>query len=379
MEKTNNKMRKGIKYILLIYLLFGTSLLHATVTYRTAELQRLAHVIKIDESVLKEGSCILSINGSSIHVRVGNNIVNHIGLHLFSNDLRKLDNSPILDFLERYFLQLQFPHTGRSAINMLQDDHVIFVNGSISTINNIKENDAFSYKMDNNQYEVEWKRQGKVLIEVTFPVNYQLISGYTLIEAEKLVENEVKLFPQKEITPSEPISGLLAPTQLKDYFILKGNFYYHMELNGNLYYYQNLNQLSLVKDSTYPIESCANMMLDSSIGDGYTLHITQHLYGMAKKTYDLPLSQWIAWCRNNGCYLFFCVENMDNDMVNAFVLVTNLNLNYNHLLSVKIPIKNIELNTGEIEAELRCFIPIHNISNLFSNKKTKSNYKIYER
>jgi len=98
-----------------------------------------------------------------------------------------------------------------------------------------------------------------------------------------------------------------------------------------------------------------------------------------KKTYDLPLSQWIAWCRNNGCYLFFCVENMDNDMVNAFVLVTNLNLNYNHLLSVKIPIKNIELNTGEIEAELRCFIPIHNISNLFSNKKTKSNYKIYER
>ena len=73
----------------LLYIIIGVAFVlnaFSQISYRTAELKRLASVMAIDMSALKEGYNLLSLNNRPLVVIVKNNAVSHIGWQLFSKD-----------------------------------------------------------------------------------------------------------------------------------------------------------------------------------------------------------------------------------------------------------------------------------------------------
>ena len=145
-----------------IYIIGVMSVLmaEAQTTFRTSELKRLASELKIDVDQLQEGYNYPTADGLNLTVHMQNGMIDHIGLHLFSEEIRKMDRSSVFDFLERYVLQLKYPPMVKTAAMMIRDDEFRFEYGSMKTLTELRPSDNFSYQYDKRRYQVEWQRDG---------------------------------------------------------------------------------------------------------------------------------------------------------------------------------------------------------------------------
>ena len=335
----------------------------AQVRYRTAELKRLSSVLSLDESALTtDGSHYLSAADKSIVVRVSDSTVCHIGIRLFSEEMRSLDRSPILDFLERYFLQLCYPPKSVTAATMVRDDQFRFLQGSLATVSALQPTDGFSYSFDQNQYVAVWTRDGAALLEVSFPVEYELISGENKVEAE----NNIMAAIRKTPVSKEVVDEKSAPS----------DFYLVPELSSRLYF----NKGRLILNGLLQEQSAANMMLTTAVEGDYRLAMTQVSYGFKKTTAEVPLGQWISFCKGSGCRLYFGIDHIEQDgTVCGTVLAVNQTENYNHVLTVRVPMSLYDQRTGTIEARLYPYIPTHNVRDMFAKFKSTNRKEISNR
>lgn len=325
--------------------------------FRTSELRRLATALSIDTSQLTEGYSHPVVNGLTLTVHQERQTIDHIGLQLFSPKMRSLGQSPIFDFLERYFLQLKYPPTIKSASNMLRDDQFRFLKGTIATIDEIRPADDFSFSNDNHRYTATWNRDGSALLSVSFPVEYELISGENKIEAE---DNLLSAIQKTKASHHSPLTTIPSEsTYIDDSF------------SNRLYFQKG----KLISSIDHPAETLANLMLSTQARGQYEINVTQISYGFQKKVFQVPLRQWIAFCQNSGCQLYFGIENMDEQGdISAVVLAVNQAENYNHVMTISINTEMIDAQKGTIEARLYPYVPTHNVLNMFANYR-KSNPK----
>ena len=327
-------------------------------TFRTAELERLANELALDIEALPDGYSHPVANGVRLTVHQTEQKIDHIGLYLFSEEIRQMGKSPIFDFLERYFLQLKYPPQIKSMQNMIRDDQFKFLSGNLESVNNILLTDGFSFNYDNHCYQATWNRNDSTLLSVSFPVEYELISGENKIEAEDNLINDVR--SAKVVIPEGK------PVIKKDYYLSK-------EITNKLY----LQNGMLVVSPKHPAESVANMMLSLQTEGDYQISITQLSYGFKKTVFEVPLKKWIAFCKNQGCEIYFGVEKISDDgTIDCVVMAVNSAENYNHVLTVQVPSKTIEAKSGKLEARLYPYVPTHNVLNMFAAYR-KSNPKTF--
>jgi hypothetical protein len=339
-------MKQRILYVILSLAMAITA--SAQISFRSAELKRLYQVLAIDQSKLQEGNNLLTIKDMQIVVRMKNNTINHIGQKLFGDDVRSIDNPPIFDFLERYFLQLKYPPIGRTTQTLARDDQFKFLVGSIKTVNNILPSDGFGYSYDNHLYVAHWKRNGQPLLSVSFPVEYELISGENKIEADNNLMSDVKT--------------TVIPSQSKK--TASSSYYLNKNISSKLYYQKG----QLLWSERHPAESIANLMLSCQMPGAFDVNITQVSYGFRKTTFSVPLHQWIAFCQNSGCQLYIGIESIDtSEAIRAVVFAVNEAENYNHVMTVDVPLELLRNQKGCIEAKLYPYVPTHNVRNLFAN------------
>ena len=350
-------MRLRLTYLILI-IVIGSLLTSATaqIHYRTAELHRLATVLKIDTMTLHDGYNDLVANQQKIVVGVSNNTVNHIGLQLFSDEMRKTEH-PVLHFLERYFLQLKYPPKVTSALNMIRDDQFRFLTGSLKTVDELLPTDAFSFSYDKREYMVSWEREGQLLLKVCFPVEYELISGENKVEAENNLMADIQ---KTTVTGEAPRPAL-------------SQHYLNNQFSSRLYEQHG----SLVFSERHPAETVANMLICQQSKGAFVLQVTQVSYGFQKTTFSVPLCQWIAFCQNTGCQIYVGIEDIaENGDVSAVVLAVNESENYNHVMTVTVPSEAIREKTGTVGARIYPYVPTHNVKNLFDSYR-KSNPKTF--
>ena len=352
-------MRKTILFALL-FLSVSCSMAAEQLTYRTKELHRLATILSIKGTQLQEGSNQITVNGTLLSVRVNRHEVEHIGIFLFSEDIRKADHSPVFDFLERYFLQLKYPPVVKSASMMTRDDQFQFIHGSLSMVEKLLPTDVFMYNYDRYRYTASWSRNGKPLLSVSFPVEYQLMSGENKIEAENLLMSDIQNTP--------------VTSQGYDKSSSSNDTYINNDFSTRLYFSKG----QLISSLSHPAETAANIMLSPFVEGSYRLQITQRKYGFQKTTFEVPLLQWLAFCKSHGCRLYFGVENITDDgTVTAVVIAVNTAENYNHVLTATLTPDIIGQQGGLIRAQLYPFIPTHSVMNLFSKTYKKSKKKIF--
>lgn len=326
--------------------------------FRTSELQRLASTLRIDVSKLHEGYNYLTADRTPLTVHLQNDLLDHIGLSLFSPEMRQMSQTPVFDFLERYFLQLNYPPSEKTAAMMVRDDEFRFEKGTLQTVGELLPTDAFNYRFDSHRYVVSWSRNDSLLLVVSFPVEYQLMSGNSKIDAENRILEDIS---QTAIvhTPDD------LKTQLYEHYMVK-------TCTNRIYAVEG----SLVADAHHPAETVANMMLSTEMKGSVRLRVTQVEYGFRTSTVEVDLKQWITYCRNTHCQLYYGVDSFgDSGSVNAVVLAVNTEENYNHVLTVTVPADVIATQKGTVEARLYSYVPTQNIRSLFgayqkSNPKT---------
>ena len=373
------KKHRLLTFILTLLICFLTPVsVEGSTTYRSLKLKQLVSALRLNADTLRDGETVFTINNRQVKVSVANHTVTAVGYHLFSDELKALARTPILDFLERYFLQMDYPVADRPTDRMLREDRFKFEKGSRATVATLRSDDAFSYNYELRRYVATWTRNGQPLLVVSFPADHELISGENKIESENNIEGHIR---SAHVGSSKAVSeGLLSPTVQKDYYIRKGGTYLNDMLSSTLYYQQHAGAYHLLSDVSHPLESAANLMLNTDVAADCQLKIKQVMYGYKKKFFEVSLRNWIAYCQNSGCELYYGVESFTDNLIKASVIAVNTAENYNHVLFVNIPLSVIENKAGVIEAQLETFIPMHNVRNLFDKyHKTKNKErKMYE-
>lgn len=282
--------------------------------------------------------------------------VEHIGLKLFADGMRRMAPSPTYDFLERYLLELNISK-GDDLERLLIQNFVTFTIGSPATAMKIDSTYAYTEdKIANYRYRSTWSKNGKEVLQMVYDMNWQMISGCSIGELEKNFEKKLLLHRQQQAdTLPERGTYIMSPVIKNDVYLsdtgVKG-------AAGRKY----------VFDKAQPSRSVANMMLAADMQLDIDLKIAVNRYDYITDTLTVPLQKYLDFCRREeGATPYFGLKDVGKDTVTGVLFSVNSSGGFMHMLSVTVDRKVIEQRKGTVKATLLPYIPLHNVKKEYLN------------
>lgn len=284
--------------------------------------------------------------------------IDHIGLKLIPNIIRK--NNPFLyNFLERNLLERNIVPTDSEIGFRLMWDKFHFSIGSASTALRIDTTAEFSEeRVDFRVYKAGWSINGKKVLEISFTMDFQMLTGCNLIELE---DN----FAKDLLRYTAPVQESQAPdfTTSDSVYTEKGSTFLIPEIRNDLYYQKSNGSWNLLFSPKSPSKSIANMMLAPKYETQIPLNLKMFKYGFKTDSIKTTYYTWLSMCLEEGCDVFFGMKGKEGDVYTGTVFILNHYGGYMHLLSVWIPAAALtEPEKTPITGRMHAFIPLHNVN-----------------
>ena len=230
---------------------------------------------------------------------------------------------------------------------------------------------AFALNADAERYTVGWQLADGTLTMV-FPKQYELLLGADKMEMEKGLMEELARAGDVDCEVDTLAVAGLEPAARKGYYIRKGGHYLANEMHSDTYYREIGNgKAVLVFDAALPAESLANLFQEGWCGDDrrVMIQVQHHCYGNRKVEFMLELPQWVAYCKQHKCDVYFGMEQSDGTTLKGTVIVVNPDLGYNHMLYFECAADLFTRLRPHVDAVLYSYVPTHNIKDLFNDYK----------
>lgn len=347
-------------------LLLTCTLQAGAVTFATKRLAGMATYLNLQQlDTLKMGTCEqYSYQGRTLVVRVNNwGEVEHIGLKLFPYAYRSLSPSPVYDFLERYLLELNASPRNTESGAKLAWDKVHFSVGNAATALQIDSTAAFiDNHIDLKVYQVSWLVNNQVKLQLSFDMDYQLLTGCTEIELEQNFMRNLQRFT------THPMESNASLPDEGDEYIQQRGFFITPKVCANRYYSRIGDQWQLTATAKRPTQSIANIMLNEQGNEHVKLNLVIDQYGYKLDSLETSYLAFLQMCIDEGCQAYFGMKNKETDAYTGTVFLVNRKAGYLHLLSVRVP--QLLLTAPDqttIAGRLFAYIPLFNVSNRILN------------
>lgn len=336
--------KKAIRLIIfMVAVLLGTATAHSA-DYSSKKLEHIATLLR---KPVNRVDTVQRIN------EYGE--IEHIGLRLFSKEIRETMPSPVYDFLERYLLELNITQ-GEEHSRLLFTNNVSFLVGQPSTALAIDSSCAFSNEqIDFYHYRSTWTKEGKEILKVVFPMSWKMMSGCSLSELETGFEKRLLRHKVTKVVPL-PIKGtyIISPVIKNDLYLENGD-----DDGEERKYIFSIKQKS---------RSVANLMLAEDLPVDVTLRVVIDRYDYITDTLSVPLHTFQNFCIvEEGCKPYFGLKNRSGNITKGVLMLANKNGGFLHMLSVSIDDSVLENGKGVIEGRLMPYIPLHNVKKEFVN------------
>lgn len=394
MSRSQNASRGGWRskfmYIVVLLFVLVANRLNAQdkMVYRTKQLECIGHMLETNGITARvpgayDASAICA--GKSIRVETGfGGLVSRINFVLFDTLVPAECPRPVYYFVERYLLLLVLMENNRAEVARLLNDNKVLLqlNGlpyeksslSLSSfVSAIQPGTDLLFAVDSAGYKVGWDTRIGTL-RMAFPKQYELIAGKDKIEMEDDFQKELMLF-----TPEPPLPDKVPRTVLElvpggEYYKRKGEHYIIPTLNSDRYYSLGADGVaSLFFDGSNPEISLANLFLEGDrIDNDVMLNAEHRRYGKRRDQVDIPVSQFVAFCKHEKCVPYFGVEEADRDKITGTVIMVNSDLGYNHVLYYECNRQDFIRGDFSLKGWLYTYVPTHNVRNLFEEYKSKA-------
>lgn len=293
---------------------------------------------------------------------------------LFSSDVKTQYPSVVYDFLECYLYELDSLNKAKVYTEQrIRDDKVIFTIGSPSVARSLSPANPVSInKVEDKYYEVVWTDTlGNTLLDVSFPIQFELLLGKPKVEIEKELKQTMQEY--NNYTPANSIpeeiilkeDSCFVSNQVSNYFI---------ESMNTATYYRGQAPTFSAEDKWHSAANLFQGVIDSV--DDYTLYVEQSLYGFKTMQYTLPLTQWLAYCQAMRMTTYVAVEEEREDGLKLLLIAQCRDLGFNHMLSIIVPWNFVDNRKSVLKAQLNAYIPTNNVKDLYQQYKQKPKKKI---
>ena len=309
-----------------VFLLF--SMVLQAQTFKASHLQRAYEKLHLDSQT--ESRSDLTIR------KTADGTIEHIGIPLFSGEMRRLLPSPIYDYLEFAVLD----HKYHISDNTLQQQKIRFYNGSWADLEQIRPSDNCSIdNRDDKWYIVKWTRDNQNQLAVAVPIDYELLANSTRKEMEQNFCRQLQQFHPKREKGKESALSLNVST---------------------------------------PQETLSNILLASHDSLRVTLNMELLYAGFRKESVSVSLPQWMGFCQSEGCTPYYIYEGAQGNLASAMLLMYNRSEGYAHLLYLHAAISQLEAHEQTYQGKVYMFIPTNNVADLFAKSTGPSTHKTYE-
>jgi hypothetical protein len=325
------------------------------------------------------GETSLSIlgNGKPLIVhRDTHQAINHIGVKLFDRDLMQKYPSPLYEFIERYFLQLLLEGDDAAIGDRLRLERVK-ISSDVPAAGNYKKwlqaiiaqsspQHSILITCNNNRYHISEYDNHRTIFSVYLPVRYELISGFTKVEAERAIYEGLLRHTYTEAR--QPSAGDYFEQPGSGLYCLNEEYYGTEEIISTSYYKKKGDTFTPVfgtDDTLKSVYNLFNVAWDKSL----PVEVTQKLYGNKTLTYDVTVGRLTNYLRSTGCSIFTGIRKQVGDTVTGVVMAVNNELGYQHFLQFKIEgaVWNPSAKS-KITVNMYSYIPSHNVAALLENK-----------
>ena len=324
-----------------------------------AIVQLINHDILIQIPESENCDTICDIKGYEVHIIKDRGEIIHIGLNLFTEEVKRSTDKSLLDFVEEALLA--------KVLNVKSNvyDRLVISKGGVTDFSALSPQSDYSLNNSNSKsMAIEWPLSDRS-ISVTMPLNYDVLSSGSREEIENDFITKIKNFKGSRIS-FEPIDTLKLEPYGEDKLIYPGDSYLNSFITRNIYF--RIDNTYPVYDTHSPVESIANLFIfPSEVSDSIKVDLTifKHEYG-EKENFVIPLSQLLAACEDNGCIVFWGMEKYEEGILEGSLFLYNNFRGYDHVLKISCKPEEILNNKGSITARASLFIPTNNVQNLFS-------------
>ena len=338
---------------------------HAT-TFYTHRLERIASAVGLSGVSIDNGHDTLVVY-HGCNLRVKSNFAGdicHIGYELFSElDFERIKNVALCNFIERYALELELSLDGRKPEARMDIDRIFISEGNWKMLKCISAGSLTDVEEINRRmYRLTWSIEGKRL-SVVIPADCQLILGADAIELENMFERDVNRFP---VNSPIDLSFENAMSSKSDSIrILERGHYLNELIRGDVYFTDKGGDLKVYCDARNNSRSISNIMLTGQFASSIPMKLTINKYGYKNSVVNTTVQQFIAYCVDEGCSLYFGIKTYGDKRLTGTLFVRNDALGYNHVLSVDFPTSIISGGDDTVDATLYAYIPLHNVTEKF--------------
>ncbi len=351
--------------------------------FQSKKLQEISCLLKERYGIDCTAALPGNVSGCSLIIqRNSMNQICHIGFKLFSRQLIESNPSPTYHFAERYLLELCLTENDAELQKKLKEDKVTLYIGNDKTRNVGKDNlsgilpslincPSLFVTTDNTCYTMAWNNEGKNLLFLRFPIQYELFWGMNKKEIENLFYPRLCQF-KGQPRQSEQLTAEVAKTfsGISDSCLVsEGETYAIESMNSNKYYRKEGQHYVPLHDINHPEMSIRNLFTFDADWQ-IKAAIVQRKYGLKKEEFTVSLSQLLNFGRQNGCEIFVGIESIEKGHAKGMAIMLNRSMGYNHLLYFDTDLRILQYPKHyKINIELYTYVPTHNIADLYSDKK----------
>ena len=302
--------------------------------------------------------------------------VSHLGISMFSKEIKEILNEHVCNFVERFLLELTLA-ADHNAITALLDHYGVLlqrngikfgernVNSIPAILNEIEDPVSFTLSKDDKSYTASWEYGLQNLFAIQFPLNRELITGTNKLEADndlydQLIDNNCN-------NPSSHTNYMLNDAELISndgtVFICKGDSFMLGLINENTYYKKAAAGYELIFDENYPQESLSNLFMGNVDNNDLKIQITHSMYGNYNPEFEMRLNDFICFFKQDF-KVYTATYQKEPGVINATVIFQNKVYDYIHLLIISAKQETIFNKNGVLAASFRSNIPQHNISSI---------------
>lgn len=362
-------------FIFFLLFIFAFSNSNAQVKCSNKQLTELVGLlpdIRLDQGFTGEVIVPIVSKEKPVIVQRGNDgVINHLGIKFFNRDIIQKHPSPIYHFVERYFLELMLMPSQEEITSKMKLEHVT-ITSEIFSLKSLKKglqeivatvsHDLSVYiTSNNNRYSVSCLNDNKLLAKISFPVRYELITGFTKLEAENSVYPELLMAGKQEY---EPLTIEYMSTYKENMFCANEDYYVAEDIISTTYYNKVNEEYIPIYSSDYLKESVYNLF-NSGYDWGVEADIEQDLYGNKKNHFTVPLAQLANFLKSKNCSLYTGVRKYDKSNIEGVLMAVNMELGYQHIMMFTLEKSMIDNQKGgKVKIKMYSYVPIHNISSI---------------
>jgi len=273
-------------------------------------------------------------------------------------------------FLERLCLAAkQGEMAGKPMPTFMQEEKIALLEGDFGTLDSLSRDSSARMDIvlsDGKRYAVSFYSGEERVVTISYPVDYQLILGVGMMEAEDNLPLAVMNTAMPSVSDEKVDTCLLKQDATHTYYVLKGDYFELPQLNADRYYVRDVNgAFSLMHSRDFPTQTMANMVTGVEDVCDVTLNILQVKYGYRTERFIIPLRQWVVFCQNEGCTPYYGVIDVSHDTVISELVMQNVALGYAHVMKMTFNPVILEACEGEISARLNSYVPLSNVKSLF--------------